>query len=258
MRVSKSSSLALLVLGVMCAKAQAAVEIQWWHAMTGPLNDKVNQLANEFNASQSDYKIVPVFKGNYDETLSAGIAAFRAGNAPAILQVFEVGTATMMHAKGAIKPVAELMKAEGEPFDAASYIPAVAGYYTASNGDMMSFPFNSSTTVMYYNKDAFKKAGLDAEKPPVTWPELMADAKKLKDAGEGCAFTTDWQSWVQLESFSAWHNVPFATKNNGFDGLDARLAFNSPLHVRHIMNLQNMMKAGEFSYGGRKSSYNFV
>lgn len=253
MRVLKSSSVALLVVGALCSNAQAAVEVQWWHAMTGPLNDKVNQLANDFNASQNDYKIVPVFKGNYDETLSAGIAAFRAGNAPAILQVFEVGTATMMHANGAIKPVAALMKEEGEPFNAASYIPAVAGYYTASNGDMMSFPFNSSTTVMYYNKDAFKKAGLDAEKPPVTWPELMADAKKLKAAGQGCAFTTDWQSWVQLESFSAWHNVPFATQNNGFDGLDARLAFNSPLHVRHITNLRDMMKAGEFSYGGRKS-----
>ncbi len=157
MRVFKTSSLALVVLGALCANAQAAVEIQWWHAMTGPLNDKVNQLANDFNATQGDYKIVPVFKGNYDETLSAGIAAFRAGNAPAILQVYEVGTATMMHAKGAIKPVSALMKEEGEPFNPSSYIPAVAGYYTASNGDMMSFPFNSSTTVMYYNKDAFKK-----------------------------------------------------------------------------------------------------
>lgn len=242
------------VLGLaLVAQAHAATEIQWWHAMTGPLNDKVNAMANAFNASQSEYQIVPVFKGTYDETLAAGIAATRAGKSPAILQVFEVGTATMMNAKGAIKPVHELMKEAGEPFDPASYIPAVAGYYTSNQGEMLSFPFNSSTTVMYYNKDAFKQAGLDPEKPPVTWPELFADAHKLKAAGEGCAFTTDWQSWVQLESFSAWHNQPFATNNNGFGGTETKLVFNGPLQVQHISHLSDMVKAGEFKYGGRKS-----
>lgn len=242
------------VLGLaLVAQAHAATEIQWWHAMTGPLNDKVNAMANVFNASQSEYQIVPVFKGTYDETLAAGIAATRAGKSPAILQVFEVGTATMMNAKGAIKPVHELMKEAGEPFDPASYIPAVAGYYTSNQGEMLSFPFNSSTTVMYYNKDAFKRAGLDPEKPPVTWPELFADAHKLKAAGEGCAFTTDWQSWVQLESFSAWHNQPFATNNNGFGGMETKLVFNGPLQVQHISHLSDMVKAGEFKYGGRKS-----
>ena len=233
--------------------AQAAVEIQWWHAMTGPLNDKVNALAKQFNDSQSEYKVVPVFKGNYDETLSAGIAATRAGKAPNLLQVFEVGTATMMHAKGAVLPVAELMKQSGEAFDPHAFLPAVVGYYTTTQGEMMSFPFNSSTTVMYYNQDAFKRAGLDDQQPPATWPALFAAADKLKAAGDKCAFTTDWQSWVQLESFSAWHNVPFASQHNGFAGLDSKLLFNSQLHVRHITNLQKMMQAGEFRYAGRKS-----
>lgn len=231
--------------------AHAAVEIQWWHAMAGALNDKVNEIANKFNASQSEYKIVPVNKGNYDETMAAGIAAFRAGGAPAILQVFEVGTATMMSAKGAIKPVSVVMKEAGEKFDQKAYIPAVAGYYTSSKGEMLSFPFNSSTTVMYYNKDAFKKAGLSA--PPKTWPEVMQYSAKLKASGMSCAYTTDWQSWVHLESFSAWHNTLFASKNNGFGGTDARLVFNSPLHVKHITNLQDMVKKGYFSYGGRKA-----
>lgn len=235
----------------LAGTAHAAVEIQWWHAMQGALNDKVNEIANKFNASQSDYKIVPVNKGNYDETMAAGIAAFRAGGAPAILQVFEVGTATMMSAKGAIKPVSVVMKEAGEKFDQKAYIPAVAGYYTSSKGEMLSFPFNSSTTVFYYNKDAFKKAGLSA--PPKTWPEVMQYSAKLKAAGSSCAYTTDWQSWVHLESFSAWHNTLFATKNNGFGGTDARLVFNSPLHVKHITNLQEMVKKGYFSYGGRKS-----
>lgn len=249
----KQTFLSVTLFGVLAGPAHAVTEIQWWHAMTGPLNDRINTITQNFNASQTDYKIVPVFKGNYDETMTAGVAAFRAGHAPAILQVAEVGTATMMYARGAIRPVADVMNAAGEPFSASAYIPAVASYYTAANGQMLSFPFNSSTTVMYYNADAFKKAGLDPEKPPVTWPELMADTKKLKEAGEGCAFTTDWQSWVQLESFGAWHNTEFATKNNGFGGLDAKLVFNKPLYVRHITNLRDMMKAGEFRYGGRKS-----
>lgn len=248
----KHLSLALTLFGAM-AHSHATTEIQWWHAMTGPLNDKVNEIAGKFNAAQSDYKVVPVFKGNYDETLAAGIAAYRAGNAPHILQVFEVGTATMMSAKGAIKPVASVMKDAGEKFDPKSYIPAVAGYYTSAKGEMLSFPFNSSTTVFYYNKDAFKQAGLDENKPPKTWPELFAAAQKMKDNGNKCAFTTDWQSWVQLESFSAWHNTLFSSKNNGFGGTDTRLQFNSPLQVKHIENLQKLAQNGMFSYGGRKS-----
>ena len=203
----KNLALSLIASGALATTGQATTTIQWWHAMTGPLNDKVNELANKFNASQSEYKVVPVFKGNYDETLAAGISAFRAKEPPAILQVFEVGTATMMGAKGAIRPVAQVMKAAGEKFDPKVYIPAVAGYYTSSKGEMLSFPFNSSTTVFYYNKDAFKKAGLDPNKPPKTWPELFADAQKLKNVAHITAFTTDWQCWVQLESFSAWHNT---------------------------------------------------
>ena len=88
---------------------------------------------------------------------------------------------------------------------------------------MLSLPFNSSTAVMYYNKDAFRKAGLDPEKPPVTWPEFFEAAKKLKASGMEGGFSTNWISWIQLENFSAWHNQPFGTKNNGFDGLDTEL-----------------------------------
>ncbi len=231
--------------------AQAQTDIQWWHSMGGALGEWVNDLARDFNASQKNYRIVPTFKGSYDESMTAAIAAYRAGNAPHILQVFEVGTATMMASKGAIKPVTEVMKEGGQPFDAGAYVPAVAGYYTAPNGQMLSFPFNSSTPVFHYNKDAFKAAGLDTEKPPTTWPEVALAAAKLKASGHKCPFTTSWISWTQLESFSAWHNTLFATKNNGFGGLDTRLAFNSPLHVRHIENLANMAKAGLFVYKGR-------
>ena len=160
--------------------AQAQTEIQWWHSMTAVNNEWVNDLAKDFNAKQSAVKIVPTYKGTYDESMTAAVAAFRAGNAPHILQVFEVGTATMMASKGAIVPVGKVMKDAGEKFDPSSYISAVAGYYTAPGGQMLSFPFNSSTTVFYYNKDAFKAAGLDPEKAPATWPEVTLAAAKLK------------------------------------------------------------------------------
>ncbi|HEY5322529.1 MAG TPA: sn-glycerol-3-phosphate ABC transporter substrate-binding protein UgpB [Caldimonas sp.] len=244
-----SCSLATLV--AIATPAQAQTEIQWWHAMGGALGEWVNDLAKGYNDSQKQYKVVPTFKGSYPETLTAGIAAFRAGNQPDILQVFEVGTATMMASKGAIVPVGKVMKDSGLQFDQSAYVSAVAGYYTAPNGQMLSMPFNSSTTIFYYNKDAFKTAGLDPNKPPVTWAEVALAAAKLKAAGHKCPFTTSWISWTQLESFSAWHNIEFATKGNGMNGTDARLVFNGPLHVRHIQDLENMAKQGLFIYKGR-------
>ncbi|PAT35665.1 sn-glycerol-3-phosphate ABC transporter substrate-binding protein UgpB [Vandammella animalimorsus] len=231
--------------------AQAQTEIQWWHSMSAALGDWVNDLAKQYNESQSEYRIVPTYKGKYDESMTAAIAAFRAGNAPHILQVFEVGTATMMAAKGATMPVTKVMEDAGLKFDQGAYISAVSGYYTAPNGQMLSFPFNSSTTVFYYNKDAFKAAGLDPEKAPKTWPEVFEAASKLKDSGHKCALTTSWISWTQLESFSLWHNTLFASANNGFDGNGARLQVNSPLHLRHFENLAKAAKDGSFVYKGR-------
>lgn len=247
--VSLTATLALA--GLAASPVHAQVEIQWWHSMGGALGEWVNDLAKDFNGSQNQYKIVPTFKGSYDESMTAAIAAFRAGNAPHILQVFEVGTATMMASRNAIVPVGQVMNDAGVKFDPAAYVPAVAGYYTAPNGQMLSFPFNSSTPVFHYNKDAFKAAGLDPNNPPKTWPEVALAAGKLKASGHQCPFTTSWVSWTQLESFSAWHNTEFASKGNGMRGIDARLTFNSPLHVRHIENLANMAKTGLFVYKGR-------
>ncbi len=245
--------LAAALLG-FAASAQAVTEIQFWHSMTGALNDRVVNLVTAFNDGQKDYKVVPVFKGSYPESMAAAVAAYRSGNAPAILQVFEVGTATMMSAKGAIKPVHQVMSEAGEKFDPKSYVPAVAGYYTNRQGQMLSLPFNSSTTVFYYNKEAFEKAGLDPNRAPATWPEVMAAAAKIKASGATtCGFTTGWQSWVQLESFSAWHNVPFATEQNGFGGNAPKLVFNGPLQVKHIGNMQDWAKKGYFTYAGRKN-----
>ena len=232
--------------------AQAQVEVQWWHAMTGALGERVTEIANGFNASQSAYKVVPVYKGSYPEAMTAAIAAYRAGNPPTIVQVFEVGTATMMSAQGAIKPVYQLMKDAGQSFDPKVYLPAVAGYYTDRKGNMLSMPFNSSTPVFYVNEDAFKKAGLPP-KAPATWKEFGIVAGKLKASGQACVYTTGWPAWVHVENFSAWHNLPIATLENGIGGLKTEFKINSPAHVAHVQMLADFAKNGWFTYAGRKN-----
>jgi len=238
---------------LFAANAQAQTEIQWWHSMTGALGERVNDITNGFNASQKDYKVVPVFKGTYPESMTAAIAAFRAGNAPHILQVFEVGTATMMAAKGAIKPVYQMMKEANVPFNTKDYLGPVAGYYTDSKGNMLSMPFNSSTPVFYVNKDAFKKAGLNPDQAPKTWKEFAGAAGKLKASGQTCVYTTGWPSWVHIENFSSWHNLPIGTRENGIAGMDTEFKINSPEHVKHIEMLAGFAKNGWFTYSGRRN-----
>jgi sn-glycerol 3-phosphate transport system substrate-binding protein len=249
--IRKSVAAVLLAAGLVSTAAQAQTEIQFWHSMGGALGDKVSELAGKFNASQSQYKVVATYKGSYPESMTAAIASFRAGNAPHILQVFEVGTATMMGAKGAIVPVAKVMKDADEPFDPKAYLPTVAGYYTDSKGNMLSFPFNSSTIVFYINKDAFKKAGLDPIKAPRTWKEFNAAAEKLKAAGQQCVYTSGWPSWMHVENFSAWHNLPIGTRDNGMAGTDTVFQINSPQHVKHLTMMGDMAKKGLFTYAGR-------
>ena len=161
---------AMLLAASYSVSALAATEVQWWHAMGGVNGERVNKIADDFNATQSEYKVMPIYKGNYTETMTAAIAAFRAKEQPHIVQVFEVGTATMMAAKGAVYPVEQMMKDAGEPFDKSIYLPAVISYYQTSDGELLSMPFNSSTPVLWYNKDAFKKAGIDerAQQPGTT------------------------------------------------------------------------------------------
>ena len=252
----KSVSKGLLAATALMSFANAAAaqtEIHWWHAFTGRLGELLDAQVADFNAMQSDYKVVATHKGNYSETLNAGIAAFRAGEQPQILQVFEVGTATMMGAKGAIKPVYEVMAEAGKPFDPNNFIPTVTGYYTTSEGQMLSFPYNASTPVMYVNRDVLQGAGIDPDTDLSTWEKVGPVLDTLKAAGVACPFTTAWQSWVHLESFSAYHNQPFATKANGFGGFDTELVLNGPAQVKHISTLGEWAKDGKFIYNGRRN-----
>ncbi len=231
--------------------AQAQTQITWWHALGGELGELLEGVATAFNESQSDYVVVPSFRGTYTETMTGAIAAFRARQQPHIVQVFEVGTGTMMAAEGAIYPIYQLMADFDVPFDPSAYLPAVVSYYTDPNGNMLSFPFNSSTPIMYYNRDIFEAAGLDPEQPPRTWAEMEAASVQILESGAApCGFTTSWPSWVMLENFSAWHNIPLGTQANGFEGFDTEFVFNNELVARHWDNLKAWQDAGAFRWGG--------
>jgi sn-glycerol 3-phosphate transport system substrate-binding protein len=241
---------AMLLAASYSVSALAVTEVQWWHAMGGVNGERVNKIANDFNASQSEFKVVPSYKGNYTETMTAAIAAFRAKEQPHIVQVFEVGTATMMAAKGAIYPVEQVMKDAGEAFDKSIYLPAVISYYQTSSGELLSMPFNSSTPVLWYNKDAFKKAGVKS--PPKTWNDMKSASEKLVAAGYKCGFSFGWQSWVMIENFSSWHNLPMGTKENGFAGTDTSFSFNNDKVKNRIASIADWSKDKLFTYGGRR------
>lgn len=238
---------------MLATPALAQTEVEFWHAFTGRLGELVEEQVEAFNASQSDYKVVASHKGNYSETLNAGIAAFRAGEQPDILMVFEVGTATMMAAEGAVKPVYEVMEDAGADFDPDAYIASVKGYYTTSDGKMLSLPFNSSTPVLWVNRDALSGADIDPDVDLTTWEQVDDVLGQLKEAGHECPLVTAWQSWIHLENLSAYHNVPFASQENGFAGLDTELEMNGPVQVKHIAKMGEWAEDGKFIYTGRRN-----
>lgn len=229
----------------------ATTDIQLWHAMPGELGRQLGRIVDKFNASQKQYRIIPVFKGTYSETVNAAIFAMRTRTHPAIVQVSEVGTATMMAAKGAVYPISELVQDAGEMLDAQPFLPTVAGYYADISGNLLSYPFNVSTPILYYNKTLFRRAGFDPDVPPRTWPELEKTAQRLREAGVPCGFSSHWPSWIHVENFSALHDLPIATQANGLRGLDAELTINNPALVNYIAALVSWQKSRTFDYGGR-------
>jgi sn-glycerol 3-phosphate transport system substrate-binding protein len=265
-RRSLLAGTAALTAAPAIGRAAEKTKIVWWHAMTAALADELNYLVGQFNQSQDAIEVQAIYKGGYADVLTATIAAFRAGQAPHLAQVFEVGTGSMLVAGKATKQAWELINETGIAIDPKSYIPAVRGYYSLADGRMASMPFNSSTAVMWYNKDAFRKAGLDPDKPPATWPEIVAAARTLKakiDGDQGkpgdaklmgdveIPVSSSWFSWIQLEQYSALHDIPFASKSDGFDGLDAQLDINSRAHVTHMQRVLDMAKDATFKYTGR-------
>ena len=240
-----------ILLGSFCAAAAAQDSILFWHAMDGSLGRSLDELVQRFNASQQQVRVTPVYKGSYDRTMADALVAQRAGQGPNIVQVYELGTGTMMAATGTVRPVWQVFQDAGEKIDAKLFLPAVGGYFADQYGNLQALPFNVSTPILFYNKNLFRKAGLDPEKPPKTWYEMPKAMGALVAAGQDCVYTTSWPSWVQIENMGTWHNQDFATKDNGLAGLDAALVFNTHLMVRHVSFLSSWARAGYFTYSGR-------
>ncbi len=252
--VSVSALAGVALAATAAGGAQAQIEIEWWHAMTGARNEVVRELADAFNSRQRDYRLVPVFKGTYPQVLDAGLAAAEAGSPPHIIQIFDVGTGVMMNAEEAIVPVSEVLEMAGGAFDKSQYLPGIVAYYSMPDGKMLSFPYNNSSPILYYNRAAYERAGLDPDVPPKTWPEVWRHARRIvATRAAPCGYTSTWLTWVHLENFAAWNDLPYATKENGLAGLDIELKINAPLFVQHMQEIADLAGDGVFRYGGRTS-----
>jgi sn-glycerol 3-phosphate transport system substrate-binding protein len=244
-----------LIAGLTANTVNAAIEISWWHAMDGRMGEIVNEFTEKFNAEEkSDLgpcHLTANYKGTYSETMVSAIAAFRSKEQPHIVQIFDVGTPTMIAAegKGAIYPVHQLMDDTGIAFDQSDYLPSVISYYSTQDGKLLSLPFNSSTPVLWYNNTTFEELGISV---PTTWDELETAAGKAKDGGVESPFSFGWQSWSMIENYSAWHNIPTGTEENGLAGTDTELAINNDAMVEHIQLIADMGNDGLFVYGGRQ------
>src|SRR5690606_25570854 len=247
------AGLILILASLQPAWGQAPVPVIFWHGMGGHLGTVVQALVTQFNESQSAYRVEAIYKGSYDEVVTAAIAAYRAQDPPHLVQVYEVGTQTMLMS-GAIYPVYQLMSDHGYQVDWESFVAPVLSYYS-KDGNLYSMPFNSSTPILYYNKDAFAQAGLDPEQPPATWDEVEAFSRQImeRDAAS-CGFTIQWPSWTMIENMRAWHGLPIATQENGFAGLDVELLINDEFGRMHVGKLAEWAKSGIFQYGGRGGS----
>ena len=222
-------------------------EITMWHAMGGRLGEVVDEMTAEFNASQSDVKLTSIYKGGYEDTMTAGIAAFRAGEQPHIIQVFDAGAATIINAPGAVYPVADLLKDHGVGFDIENYISGVRYFYADSDGKMIGMPFNSSTPLLYVNKEALAKAGVEA---PQTWEDFEAMAPKLVEAGY-VPLSQSHSPWIFSENFHSRHNIQMATANNGFDSTDVDILYNNEHMKGHWTKVKEWLDKGWYGYYGR-------
>jgi sn-glycerol 3-phosphate transport system substrate-binding protein len=240
-------SIAALTLTVSATSSMAATNISWWHGMGGANADVINEVSKRFNEAQQSCALTPVSKGSYEEALASGIAAFRSGEQPNILQVFDAGAATIINAKGATVPAEDLINNAGYKFDREAFIEGVRYFYAAPDGKFVGMPFNSSAPIMYINTDALKKAGVEA---PKTWEEFEAIAPKLKEAGY-IPLTASQLTWQFTENFFSRQNIQFATNNNGYDSVqDTKLNVTDPNLIMMFDKLKDWADKGYFGFYG--------
>ena len=243
----KKFSMAAMAIAFSATSSMAATNITWWHGMGGRNGEVINEVSQKFNAAQSACAITPVSKGSYEEALASGIAAFRSGEQPNILQVFDAGAATIINAKGAVIPAEDIITKAGYKFDREAFIPGVRSFFAAADGKFVGMPFNSSAPIMYFNTEALKKAGVEA---PKTWEEFEAAAPKLKEAGFIPLVQTQL-TWEFTENFFSRNNLQFATNNNGYDStVDTKLKVTDPNLVMMFEKLKAWKDQGYFAYYG--------
>lgn len=241
-------SSALWLAGGAPAAAQP-VQIQWWHAMGGALGERVDELVKNFNASQQKYVVVAVNKGNYDEVINGTIAAYRAKRAPQLVQIYERGFMTML-LSDATMPVQDLLDQRGYKVDWADFVKPVAGFYSYK-GKLMTMPFNSSSPILWYNKTHFEKAGF--AKPAETWQELEKQLYAIKQKGVsacGSVLAGDYH-WSLLENYSAINDLPYATKANGYQGLDTEFVYNKTSVVSQVGRIKKWIDDGVMQIAGQ-------
>lgn len=244
------ASFLLLLFSVVQLHAKP-VEIVMWYSLAGHLGSEIRKLAGDFNKTQSEYVVKPIYKGEYIESLTSFAAAFSAKQPPAIIQVFELGTDTMLQPKGIIKPVDELMTEQGLHLPKDSFLPVVRALYSRSN-QLLAFPFNISIPVIYYNADALMQIGYSEHSFPKTWDKMEVLAAQLKKAGFACAYTSAYPAWIQIESFSALHGLSLVNQQK------ATVIDNNKAIISHLERLKKWQKKHYFEYGGRASDATFL
>lgn len=227
-----------------------AAEIQLWHALDGYLEEQFQLIADEFHREHPEHHVILTRQGNYTQNFEKALQAYREGTGPDMVQIPEYATQDAMSMHEVFFPIEELMTAYDGGFDASRYVEVVRGFYTTSEGRMLSLPWNISTGILYYNQDAFIQAGLDPERPPKTFEELEQYGRALVNAGF-IGYTTAWPAAYHVEHIGSSHDVPFASDNNGYSGSGAPLLINAPLYVMHLTKLVQWQKEGIFHYAGR-------
>jgi len=223
------------------ASAQQRIQFEYWYGLTGRLGEIMEEHCKRFNDSQTKYEAKCIGQGGYDKAEQNTIAAYRSKQHPTMVQIYDAGTVNFM-LSGATYNAPDLDKDFNMKTDWSAYFPGIANYYATSKGQMWSFPYNSSTALLYWNKDAWAKIG--KTKGPETIEEWFDDIRAMKKAGVECGFAFDYDTWMPLEQFSAIHNLPIATKNNGYDGLDAELIFNKTKFADYMKDWKKLLDEG--------------
>lgn len=220
------------------------VKIDFWHSLAGSYGEELHYLATRFNQQQNEYFLNPIYKGDYVECITSLAAAFRAKQAPPLVQIFEVGSESMLNPSGIIEPVEKLMKKHRKKLNKQDYFPILNKYYS-QNGQLMAMPFNVSIPVLFYNKDALKKAGIQDKELPQTWHDLERISGLLQEHGYDCVFSSANPAWILIEATASIHGLSLVDQKTN------QALYNNRQTRTLLTKLKDWQNRKIFEYGGR-------